>query len=526
MFRHINMGLLVLLLPTVSMAGPTAKELLGKFTETADKTHTSFITKSKTVMKLDNNYSGEWAYLNGEKTKYILQEFRTDGERMKRIRYMWGEFATPDGDIVRPESDKTYVSETYNGDKRYQYARPHDSAGNVIVELKGPGKIWTIDKRLAHGNNISECFGYLEGDVERFDRILKRAGTGQVSVRDEMEDVNGTAHYVIDAKTRNGQYTIWLNPEKGHNFSKAVVVREPGDLVKGRYEVEPGGKNRYYIETTQFIDVNGVWVPAKAKMRVHDTLPNGDQVKHTKDVELISILIDPDHDTLDSFSIDDIKDGAMVYYKDGPPGWYIWRDGKAVAKIDKLVIAELDKKAEEIMAEKAEGSTANDSIGKASNVESKFQIEPGTGAASLFIPKVYSAQKQGKPFVLDLATAQLLAVPWTLDTKETDERLLKVAKGDIAWNGSLVAVRQAKITNVLKKTQPPLKSTPGKWCSYYHLSKKAKLPYTFIVTNKEGHRYLMRILKVRTDGIEVGYNKLVLVADEDKSEIPIEGKSK
>ena len=62
MIRYINVAVLVLFLQAVSMAGPTAKELLDKFTETADKTHTSFITKSKTVMNLDNKYSGKWAW--------------------------------------------------------------------------------------------------------------------------------------------------------------------------------------------------------------------------------------------------------------------------------------------------------------------------------------------------------------------------------------------------------------------------------------------------------------------------------
>ncbi len=377
MVRYINMGLLVLLFQTISMAGPTAKELLDKFTETVDKTHTSFITKSKIKIVSNNKHSGEWAYLSGKKTAYQLRDFRTDGERIKSIRQRWGDFIGSDGKLhFRPESEKDYGSDTYNGEKGYDYAALHNSPVRLTIIRKGPEKAFPINIMLAYSNHVSECFGYLEGDIERFDRILKKARTRRISVRDKMEDLNGTAHYVIDAKTRNGQYTIWLNPEKGYNFSKAVVVREPGDLYMGRSKVDRECQKNYIIENTKFTDVNGVWVPVEAKMRIHDTLPGGDYVKFTKDVELTSILIDPDHDALDSFSIDDIKDGVRVLFRGGPPGKYIWRDGKAVAYVDKLVIAELDKMAEEIMAE------AN-SVGTQEDPNTQTTIEAqSTGSAS------------------------------------------------------------------------------------------------------------------------------------------------
>ena len=66
----------------------------------------------------------------------------------------------------------------------------------------------------------------------------------------------------------------------------------------------------------------------------------------------------------------------------------------------------------------------------------------------------------------------------------------------------------------VKETHRPLKSTAGRWCSYYSLPKEVELPYTFIMMNKEGDKYLVRILKVRSDGIELGYNKLI--SDEAK----------
>ena len=351
MIKYMNAGLLVLLLQTVSMAGPTAQELLAKFTETADKSHTSFITKSKIKVLMETNYSDrEWEHLSGKKNKYYSIEFRTDGEKVKRIQYRWGDVLGPNGDIFfRPESEKIYLSDTYDGEEGYKYSRRHDDPGSVILKSRS-WKDFTVDGLLANRDPVSGCFGYLRGDFVRFDSILEKAGLGRVTVRNKLEDLDGTAHYVIDAKTNRGNYTIWLNPEKGYNFSKATVFREAGDFFMKDAKLDSRQKYIFSVENTQFTEIDGVWVPVKGKVKVHYTAPTN-ELNTIADVKLTSILIDPDHDALDSFSIDDIKDGARVHFVDGAPGKYIWRDGKAVADVDKLVISELDKMAEEIMAE-------------------------------------------------------------------------------------------------------------------------------------------------------------------------------
>jgi hypothetical protein len=395
----------VLVCPCLAKAGPsvrgkrnpTAMALLDKFAETADKTHTSFITKSRCKIVSEHKYSGEWEYLNGTRTKHFLQEFRTDGERIKYIKQKWGDFIGPDGICVyRPESEKDYGSDTYNGEKAYDYGGPHNSPGRLSIIRKEPEKAFPINIMLAYDNHVSESFGYLHGDIERIDRILKKTGTGRVSVRDKMEDLNGIAHYVIDAKTNRGQYTIWFNPEKGYNLSKAVVVREAGNFWMTDIRIEPECKKRYHIENTKFTEVDGVWVPLEAKMRIHDTLPGGDYVKFTRDVELTSILINPDHDALDSFSIDDIKDGARILFRDGTPGDYIWRDGKIVDEKGREV--DYKAKAKENKADKSV-SDAND----LSEVETETQSESsGINASQLLakyratrdILRTYSAEGQ------------------------------------------------------------------------------------------------------------------------------------
>ena len=313
-------------LKSIDKKRPTAMELLDKFTETADKTHTSFINQSRIHAHYDQKYSTqELAYLNGERDKYLIQEFRTDGKRIKCIIQKWGDFPG----AFRPESEKDYFSCTYDGDKRYDHIRSHDSAGRVIIYDREPEEsLISLGVQLAYTNQASQSFGYLTGDVERFDRILKEAGPGQMSAK--KEELNGTVHYVIDAETNRGKYRIWLNPEKGYNFSKATVIREAGDFYMLGYEVPADTVRRAVIENTEFKKVDDLWVPVKAKANINDTLPNGGYKKSNCELELTTIAISPDHDALGSFSIDDIKEGARVHFKDGPPGKYIWRDGAVV----------------------------------------------------------------------------------------------------------------------------------------------------------------------------------------------------
>ena len=69
----------------------SAMELLDKYSATADKAFSSFVFKTKTKIFKDDNYTGEWAYRNGKRTRYSLQELRSDGRRLKWIGQQWGE---------------------------------------------------------------------------------------------------------------------------------------------------------------------------------------------------------------------------------------------------------------------------------------------------------------------------------------------------------------------------------------------------------------------------------------------------
>ena len=95
---------------------------------------------------------------------------------------------------------------------------------------------------------------------------------------------------------------------------------------------------------------------------------------------------------------------------------------------------------------------------------------------------------------------------------------MKLGKGDIAWDGSLITVRKAKALTIPDESHHPLKCTPGRWCNWDKFPDKVDLPYSVLVVPNEDIDYLITIRKIETDGIRIAYKKLS--PDEAKHYLP------
>ena len=126
----------------------------------------------------------------------------------------------------------------------------------------------------------------------------------------------------------------------------------------------------------------------------------------------------------------------------------------------------------------------------------------------IFIPKDSIALLEEKAFVLDLASGELLNPAARLDSKQAHSNLLKLGKGDMAWDGSLVTVRKAKALTVSKESNRPLKCIPGKWCNWDKLPEKVDTPYSVLVVSNEDVDYIVAINKIEAEGIRISYKRL------------------
>lgn len=145
----------------------------------------------------------------------------------------------------------------------------------------------------------------------------------------------------------------------------------------------------------------------------------------------------------------------------------------------------------------------------------KLVIQPDSLPSKLvrreiFIPHAVLAQRGHKPFVLDLARAELIHAPVAdkLDTERVYNYLTKLGKGDIAWNGSVVTLRDSNAFMVKQEAERPFIHKAGRWTASAELIEGIKMPYTLLMANKEGISHLITIEKITLEGITVICKKL------------------
>jgi len=150
--------------------------------------------------------------------------------------------------------------------------------------------------------------------------------------------------------------------------------------------------------------------------------------------------------------------------------------------------------------------------------EEEPQGAPGSKLKTILIPKTELALQEGRPFVLNLASQELLNPTAEPSSVQAYKKLLKLHKGDLAWDGAVVTVRKAKALTVAQESHRPLECRPGRWCNRDKLPDKAHLPYSLLVVTSEDQDYLITIRKIEAEGITITYKKLG--AEEAKSYYP------
>ena len=315
----------------VSLAGsradaaqaPTAAELLDKYTENADKMK-SIIFKTYSLSEIERTYStpGQPA------TKHQIHsedEFRRDGNRGFWSFVRWGNVGPGEG--WREKGD-VYGSRLYDGECFYQ----HDKARHSKTFPNG--RVYIIRKNVDRGSiqlatEGSVLLGFFSGNDGRIDTVLRQAR--RMSVRDRMERVGDSSCYVIDAVTKYGRQTVWMDPEKGHNVRKIVISRQPGDR-NGSLLLKKGQKFDCMCEFLSFRKAADAWIAEQFTGTMAQYLSPRDVHSGKSNGKLLEVTLDPNHEALGSFSPHDVSNGAVVYLMDVKRRTYTWQDGKVVDK--------------------------------------------------------------------------------------------------------------------------------------------------------------------------------------------------
>ncbi len=308
-----------------------AIELLAKYTETRNKFN-SFTSITENTMEFEVNPTRSGARFEDSHLKnYNKIDFRYDGTSVIRRERLWGDINT--AFINVPENDPQYRSIYYDDNVhnmiRYLKGNNND-IGRVDIDTQLEQKL--AEQTLARGYKGHEVLGYLIGDDERFDFVIKNMAK-DVSVRDKTENISGSQCYVIDANTTKGKYAIWLDPIHGYNVAKAEVTRNGGNLRNG-YEppIKKGDKEYTSVSNVQFRQFDGTWVPVEADIYYSWDLTSEFGYKYWEKIhhKVTDFKINPDHKALGSFKPNDIPNSAKVAIIQAFPKLYeyTWKDGK------------------------------------------------------------------------------------------------------------------------------------------------------------------------------------------------------
>jgi hypothetical protein len=260
---------------------------------------------------------------------------------------MWGLI---NNDIHTTKDKPLYLSRLWDGKNFYQHDRnayhPRGYPGTVIItkSKKMNDKYKRGKNTIMHYSGIN-LMGILPNDAERVDSVLRKANT--ISVRDETENIGGADCYIIEADTKHGEYTIWIDPEHGYNIAKAIVKRGPGDAVfQSNYILTENDQIYSSLENVKFKKVDDVWVPVEADVRNERDFPDGKYHKGWGHKKITEIILNPEFKDSD-FAPDDIPNGAKVLVKESPGINYTWQDGKLIPNIDRYAIETIDEMTKE-----------------------------------------------------------------------------------------------------------------------------------------------------------------------------------
>jgi len=338
MYSYIIM-LIVCALPlqVIAVEHPTASELLDRYAATQDKLQ-SFISKC------ESSSSGDSSFLNKKDSPlYVSCEARVDGNRTNVRRQMWGRI---NDNIYTTKDNPLYQSRLWEGKTFFQHDRntynPRGYPGTVIMT-----KSKKINDKYNRGKNTIRQYsgvnlmGIFPNDDDRVDSMLRKANT--ISVRDETENIGGSNCYVIEADTKHGEYTVWIDPEHGYNIAKAIIKRGPGDVVFQSNYILPENDQIYSsLENVKFKKVDDVWVPVEADVKDERDFPDGKFHKGEAHLKITEFILNPEFKDSD-FVPDDIPNGARVYVLDSPGITYTWQNGKLIPNIDRYAIETIDE---------------------------------------------------------------------------------------------------------------------------------------------------------------------------------------
>jgi hypothetical protein len=345
--------LLAILVPCFNVTEPiTPDEILEEY-HGAQEGSRFFLVKSEALVEIRDTEEGSRPAWNRED-----EELRTHEGRFDLITQKWRNIDSEDAPLSG--SDCTTTREIWDS-KQYFSINSLESESGVYNFAYMAQEDAEMSRDLAIGFTGAPLLGILRGDLRRVDEILQEAGG--VTLREEMEAVGGDKCYVLDSSTPNGEYTIWIDPERGYNIRKAEVRKGRDNILYGRsMSTPPKPRPRglaspvtagdplwivglsFSLKNVRFEKIDDTWVPAEADYEERAEFSSGRVITTKTRHNRTSIDFQPDLEAIGAF-VPDMPDNTPVTVKGLESIRYKWVNGKTVPDIDDVLIEALDETA-------------------------------------------------------------------------------------------------------------------------------------------------------------------------------------
>ncbi len=312
------------------------KNILDEYGKTQDN-FKSFIFKADIVRKSDLSFK------NGPKgtyTKYQDVEYRYDGNRVKYINKKWGDISTHRN--IPSKSEAAYTSYLWDGEKFVRNSRAGKTKLGIIDKNTKNAK---VDGSLTASKAFCWMNGYISGNGQLVDKFLEKHAKN-VTVHKKPKTINGVKCYFVEANTPEGDIKVWFDSQRGYNVAKMEYYLRP------KHKSNFPKNSKVVINIEKFQEIDGAWIPIEGHKKWYSKYLNGDGSTGTETIKRRDILLNPDHDALGSFLMNDIENGTRIGIVGVPNIRYTWQDGELIPNIDKCVMAQIDEEAEKLLEEK------------------------------------------------------------------------------------------------------------------------------------------------------------------------------
>ncbi len=269
-------------------------------------------------------------------------DLRFDGTRICSRRWLWSDISEPN-DQGPDRTEANYVRRLWDGHTYKTYYRTSKSdLGTVLLDdlatVTADEKEYEV-RSLQYRHDTSSAMGYFPGSFDRIDTVLRDAQS--LSLREDREEVNGVHCYVIDAQTRYGDFTVWIDPEHGFSIVRrqSEVSKAAGHLRYGKISGYEACKDTYEVVRLESLD--DLWLPSEAIRRCRYRGGGTDYVENAC-VRITEFVRDPDHEASGSFEEDDVPNGTLVIIPPVTHIRYVWQDGDLVKHIDENLVRRMD----------------------------------------------------------------------------------------------------------------------------------------------------------------------------------------